>query len=274
MSVDLEKYFARIEYSGPQTRSVETLAALTLAHVSHIPFENLDVLLGRGICLDDEAVDAKLISAQRGGYCFEQNTLMMRVLLALGFSVRPYSARVRLSVPSREAIPPRTHVFLGVDVEGEAYLVDVGVGALSLTAPLKLRSRETQVTPHDARRIIHEDGRSFHQAQFEGQWRDVCEFTLEEMPAIDRELANWFTSAHPQSHFRNRLVVARALPEGGRVSILNREFTLRPQALPPEKHLIETPAELLKLLAVHFGLSFPASTRFQCGDWAWGQESD
>jgi len=47
------------------------------------------------------------------------------------------------------------------------------------------------------------------------------------MPPIDRELANWFTSTHPQSHFRSRLVAARAAPDGVRLAVLNNEFTTR-----------------------------------------------
>ena len=92
-----------------------------------IPFENLDVVLGRGIDLSDEAVDDKLIHRKRGGYCFEQNTLFMRVLLALGFDVTPISARVRIG-RTREETPARTHVFLRVPIDGVHYLADVGVG--------------------------------------------------------------------------------------------------------------------------------------------------
>ena len=129
-TLDLDAYFARIGYGGATPRTLETLHQLAIAHVSSIPFENLDVLLNRPISLDDAAVDGKLITRQRGGYCFEQNTLMLRVLQTLGFEVEPISARVRYQRP-RDFTPPRTHVFLKVMLDSETWFVDVGVGAMS-----------------------------------------------------------------------------------------------------------------------------------------------
>jgi len=48
----LDAYLARIGFRGPVEPSLETLAGLTRAHISSIPFENVDVLLGRGVRID------------------------------------------------------------------------------------------------------------------------------------------------------------------------------------------------------------------------------
>lgn len=261
MSVNLDAYFERIGYGGDTPRTVETINRLALAHVSSIPFENLDVLLNRPISLAPEDVDSKLITNRRGGYCFEQNTLMLRVLQTLGFEVEPLSARVRYQRP-REFTPPRTHVFLNVALDGDTWLVDVGVGAMSPTRALRFALDIEQATPHEPRRIVREHGRYFHQVKLGDTWADVAEFTMEAMPAIDREVANWYTSAHPHSHFKSRLMVARATGEG-RVSILNREFTVR-RGADAETFLIESPDRLRQLLDAHFALTFPAGTRFEC----------
>ena len=261
MPIDLDAYFARIGFGGTTPRTIETINRLVLAHVSSIPFENLDVLLNRPISLASENVDDKLITRKRGGYCFEQNTLMLRVLQSLGFEAEPISARVRYQRP-RDFTPPRTHVFLKVLLNGETWLVDVGVGAMSPTCALRFELDVEQATPHEPRRIIREDGRYFHQAKLGAEWVDIAEFTMEAMPPIDRELANWYTSAHPQSHFKNRLMAARATGEG-RVTILNREFTVRHGA-DAQTTRIESPEHLLQLLNAHFGLVFPAGTRFEC----------
>ncbi|HZP61424.1 MAG TPA: arylamine N-acetyltransferase [Opitutaceae bacterium] len=257
----LDAYFARIGYTGPRQPTLAVLHALTAAHTTSIPFENLDVLLGRGINLDPAAVERKLVHQGRGGYCFEQNGFFYHVLAAIGFRVTPISARVRYQRP-RDFIPPRTHLFLRIELERASWLTDVGVGGLSLTSAIPLDDSGRELpTPHEPRRILREGGRLFHQVQFGGEWHDVCEFTLEEMAPIDCELANWFTSTHPRSHFKSRLMVARATPEG-RVSILNREFTRRDRAGRSETHLISGPDELLAILAENFGLRFPAGTRF------------
>ena len=70
---DLNAYLARIEYTGAQNATAETLRALHRAHATHIPFENLDIQLGKSILLDLASLQAKLVRARRGGYCFEQN---------------------------------------------------------------------------------------------------------------------------------------------------------------------------------------------------------
>jgi N-hydroxyarylamine O-acetyltransferase len=261
---DLDAYLARVQYHGPRAPTLAVLRDLTAAHAQTIPFENLDVLLGRRIDLEIDAIFDKLVSRRRGGYCFEQNGLFLHVLTALGFQARPLSARVRIDRP-RDQIPPRTHVFVGVEIDGQSWLTDVGVGALSLTAPLRLCCDVAQPTPHETRRLAREDVRWFHQARLGEVWTDVCEFTGEEMPGVDREVASWFTSAHPASHFRNRLVVARAAPDGRRVTLLNRELKLRDRDGHAETWAIESAPALLAALAEHFGLHFPAETRFGAG---------
>ena len=258
---DLDAYFKRIGYTGPRQPALAVLHAVTGHHAAAIPFENLDVLLGRGIDVDPAAVERKLVHQKRGGYCFEQNQLLLLVLQALGFRAVPLSARVRWQRP-RDFTPPRTHLFVRVEIDGETWLTDVGVGGLSLTAAIRLEPELEQATPHEPRRIMREDGRFFHQVRLDGAWHDVCEFTGEEMPVIDRELANWWTSTNPASKFRQSLMVARAGPAGGRRSLLNSEYTLRHPDGRVEKRGIGTPDELLAVLAGDFGLHFPAGTRF------------
>lgn len=264
-STDLDAYFARIGYLGPREPTVPVLHALTAAHAHSIPFENLDVLLGRGINLEIEAIFRKLVENRRGGYCFEQNGLFLHVLEALGFDAVPLSARVRLQRP-RDYTPSRTHLFLRVKIGGESWLTDVGVGGCSLTSAIRLQRDIEQPTPHEPRRVVLEErqegSRWFHQIRYGNEWQDVYEFTLEEMPLIDRELGNWYTSAHPNSHFKHNLMAARALDGGRRAGLMNDEFSIRYLDGHSEKRHIGSPEELLDILAEHFGLHFPAGTDF------------
>jgi len=265
---DLDAYFARIGYAGTRTPTLATLHAIAAHHAAAIPFENLDVLLNRPPKLDPASLEQQLVHGRRGGYCFQQNGLMLHILGALGFKVTPLSARVRLQRP-RDFIPPRTHLFVKVDLDGGPWVVDCGVGSFSLTAAIRLEENTEQATPHEPRRFVRENGRLFHQVKVGGEWLDVCEFTGEEMPLIDRELGNWWTSTNPESNFRQRLTAARAGLDGTRRSILNREFTRRRGAGILEQRVIATPEELLEILAEHFGLHFPAGTRFGPPGSAW-----
>jgi N-hydroxyarylamine O-acetyltransferase len=141
-------------------------------------------------------------------------------------------------------------------------LTDVGVGALSLTAAIRFGVEGEQPTPHEPRRLVREDGRWFHQARLGDTWTDVYEFTGEEMPPIDRELANWFTSTHPRSHFLGRLIVARAAPDGRRITLQNSDLKVRDRDGRAAVQTVASPEELLVVLAEKFGLHFPPETRF------------
>jgi N-hydroxyarylamine O-acetyltransferase len=257
--MNLDAYFARTGYTGSRAPTLETLHGLVRAHVQTIPFENIDVLLGVPISLELEAIEQKLVRDRRGGYCFEQNTLLLEVLTALGYNVRPLSGRVRYTRP-RDYTPARTHLLVRVELE-ESWLADVGVGSMSPTSALRLVDHGEQATPHEPRRLLRENDRVYHQVRLGDDWHDVAELTLEEMPVIDRIVANWYTSTHPQSHFKSRLTVARATPTG-RIAILNDELSIRDSTGHAEKQRIESPAHLLEILDEHFGITVKTAPRF------------
>src|ERR1051325_4022157 len=144
--IDLDRYFARIGYDGPRDATLATLNGIANAHVQAIPFENLDVLLGRGIDLGLDAVQRKLVDDRRGGYCFEQNSLLLAVLGELGFEARPLSARVRMQRP-RDFVPARTHLVVRVELDGP-WLAAVGIGSMSMGSAIRLAFDEPQGTPH------------------------------------------------------------------------------------------------------------------------------
>ena len=266
--IDLDAYFHRIGYTGPRTPTLATLNGLIFHHVQTIPFENLDVLLGRGISLDAESIERKLIHERRGGYCFEQNGLFLLVLQTLGFDVTPISARVRWQRP-RDFTPPRTHLFNRVEIDGASWLADVGVGGMSPSSAFRLELDTEQSTPHEPRRIIKEGPVYFHQVRLGSEWQDICEFTLEAMPPIDREIANWFTSTHPKSHFKSNILVGRAAPNGGRVTLLDNKFTLRDAAGKADTRMLASKQELLAVLANHFGVHLPADIQFHLTETSW-----
>ncbi|MGH7244607.1 MAG: arylamine N-acetyltransferase family protein [Phycisphaerales bacterium] len=266
-NIDLDSYFRRIRYSGPTTPTFSTLSAIQFHHVCSIPFENLDVLLKRGIALELDSLQKKLVTDGRGGYCFEQNWLLLHVLRDLGFNAMPLAARVRFRQP-RDFVPPRTHIFVRVDLGGEQWLADVGVGGLSPTAPIRFVVNEEQSSPHEPRRIIRENDRFYHQVKLGPTWEDVCEFTGEEMFAIDREVGNWWTSTNPNSKFAQNIMAARANPDGTRFVLETKSFAHRRAS---DGHVlqaieIKTSAQLLDILDRDFALSFPAGTKFGIQD--------
>lgn len=261
---DLNAYFARIGYDGPVRVDFETLAGIQFAHTCSIPFEHIDVLDDRGISLEPDAIFDKLVTRRRGGYCFEQNNLLLSALRQIGFEVKPLAARVRLGAP-RDYMPPRTHIFVKVVLDGEDWIVDSGIGGFSQTAPLRWIVDAEQETPHDRRRFVVEDGRYFHQVWNGEAWFDLCEFTGEESHPMDQAVGNWWTSTNPNARFRTGLAIGLARRDGTRYAILNDRFTHRRNTEILEQRQIESKADLLSVLKDKFGLVVPERTSF--GQW-------
>ena len=81
-------------YHGPREPTLETLRALHKAHMLAVPFENLDIHLGRPIVLDEDRLYRKIVGERRGGFCYELNGLFAALLRELGYEVTLLSARV------------------------------------------------------------------------------------------------------------------------------------------------------------------------------------
>ncbi len=254
---DLQAYLRRIEYSGDLQPSEAVLKALHRAHATHIPFENLDILLDRPIRLDMESLQAKLVAGGRGGYCFEQNLLLSHALRALSFSVTQLAARVRLNT---HRIRPRTHTALQVHLGETDWLADAGFGSGGLLLPMPLRDRAESKQSAWSFRLIEESDKWILQSLRDNEWQDLYSFTLEAQLLPDYEMANYYVSTHPESPFVRTLAAQRIAP-GVRYSLTNRELTTD-YGDRTAKQTLTGDEELLETLAGTFGLRFPVGTRF------------
>jgi N-hydroxyarylamine O-acetyltransferase len=256
--MDLTQYFRRIGYDGFATSELRTLQSIVLAHATSIPFECLDPLTGVAVSIEDNAIFDKIVCRRRGGYCFEQNALLATVLRQVGFEVDELSARVWYNT-SEGITPPRTHVFLAVTVDGTRWLADCGLGGSTPTGLMELDCiGADQPLPSETRRIVRIQGRLvptfMHQVQHGDAWTDVYEFTGETMPKIDQEMANWWTSNHPDSKFRKNLIVALLNRDGTRYSLVNNEFIHRRSSEILQRIEIVSREQLNDLLSERFGL--------------------
>lgn len=253
--VDLEAYFDRIAYTGDRNAGIQTLTDLHLAHATHVPFENLDVMLKRPIRLDLESLQAKIVQQRRGGYCFEQNLLFASVLSQLGFSVDLLQARVRFGT---ERVLPRTHVALAVDIGGERWLADLGFGSCGLLLPIPLIPGEYRQFAWSYRLSCQSD-QWILQAPIGAAWQDLYVFDLEPQLAVDFEPPNHYVSTHPDSRFVQTLTVQRVAPEK-RLVLRNTELTTTTPA-GESRSTIAGHAELMHVLSSEFGLNIPSGTR-------------
>jgi N-hydroxyarylamine O-acetyltransferase len=220
--IDLDAYLARVGLGLLPPATAEGLATLQRAHRLAIPFENLDVRLGRGISLDPDHVFEKLVHRRRGGYCFEQNQLFLRGLTALGFDARPLLARVWLMA---DGVPPRTHMVNLVQLPDGPWIADAGFGG-SYTPPMPLIDGAEAVAPDGAafRMVADPDHgwfleRNGHPATTDGRggsdgWQPQYSFTLDPVASIDLEMSNHWTSTRAGTRFTTLSVVSACLPSG------------------------------------------------------------
>jgi N-hydroxyarylamine O-acetyltransferase len=247
-----------VGYSGPFTPSADVLCELAQAQVFTIPFENLDIHLGRSIQLDPAALIAKLVQSRRGGYCYELNGLFRLVLERLGFTVQCLAGRNIMTGPP---FPQKSHQMLLVTIAGQPWLVDLGFGGNGLLAPLPLEPGR-EVGQFFARfRLIADPYLGYVlQAGTATGWQPLYAFTLEEYQPRDYVMMNYYNSTHPESTFTRRRMAARPTLTG-RVSLNNDELKIR-QGDALVTTLLPDDEAVRAALATHFDIHLSADLAF------------
>lgn len=253
---DTATWLRRIGYSGPLAPTLTVLRAIVAAHSATIPFENVDVLLGRVPRLDLASLQAKLVGGGRGGYCFELNALLRAGLLSLGFSVTGLIARV-IRGQDAEASGPATHMTLRVDLPEGPFLADVGYGNQTPTAPLALRAGIEQETPHEVMRLAAVGQELTLQAKLEDGWLNIYRVSLHAPLDIDYDVGNWFAATHPASPFVSNMIVARPGPDGVRNTLFNGRLTIRRPPGGVARTMLDDPGAMAATLKETFGLTLP-----------------
>jgi len=258
-TLDLDAYLGHVGWHGPTDPSYATLTGVLQAHMARIPFENLDVLLGRPVRLDLDHLTDKLVLAARGGYCFEHGTLFAAALEQMGFALLRHTARVVLYAPRHAS--PRTHMFLTVAVPEGRFAVDPGFGGLAPRVPVPLVEGAV-ATAGLERHWFERDGPYWVlRALSADRIVDCWASTLEVENAIDFELGNHYTATHPASPMVNRLML-RALSPEGRVTVVNRDLTIWRGNIPATSVLSDR-AALGRALADHFAIDLPEVERLR-----------
>jgi N-hydroxyarylamine O-acetyltransferase len=207
--VRIQDYLRRIGVAGDAAAPAdELLRRLHLAHRETFLFENLTIQTGGRISLRLDDLERKFLDEGRGGYCFEQNTLFAAALRDVGLQPVVLLGRVRRGPPEGWT---RTHMVLSVVAGGKTWLADVGFGGMSLLEPLPLREgaeAEQGGLTYWLRREPHVWVLAMRDRA--GTAMDLYEFSEEPQTPHDIEVANHFTSTHPDSTFRRALTIQRA----------------------------------------------------------------
>jgi len=212
----LHDYLARVGLTEPLTADVESLRRLHVAHREAFLFENISIQTGGGISVALGDIERKFLDEGRGGYCFEHNTLFSTALREIGFAVTTLLGRVRRGPPERWC---RTHMVLRVTIDSEPWLADVGFGGIGLLEPIPMSdgARSEQVgLIYTLRREAHVwslRAESVPKSVPDSVPEDLYEFSEDPQTPGDVEVANHYTSTHPDSMFRRTLTIQRTTRE-------------------------------------------------------------
>ena len=244
--MDVAAYLQRIGYQGAHAPTLETLMQLHRAHMMTVPFENLDIPLGRPIMLSLPLFFDKIVQRRRGGFCYELNGLFAWLLEELGFSVTRLAARV---FGDGGLGPDFDHMLLLVG-EAEKMVADVGFGD-SFIDPFPFDAETQDPYGRSYRLAEQEDGWVLQQRKPEADWQPQYVFSL-----IPRQLSEYEATCHyqqtsPASTFTQKSVCSRATPDG-RITLSNGRLITTTDGRRTE-HNVASVAEYRSLLRTHFG---------------------
>jgi N-hydroxyarylamine O-acetyltransferase len=254
--MDTAHYLERIQYTNPVKPDIEILRRLQLAHMMTVPFENLDIGLGRPIKIDEESIWEKLILQQRGGFCYELNGLFAWLLKQIGFEVTYLNARVFDGEGKLGIDFDHLALLVLIPRQSKRWLADVGFGD-SFMEPLNLDERGEQVQRLRAYRLEQtHDGYIVWQKNYDGSWERHYFFDLQPHKFPEEyKSACLYHQTSSESSFTRGSIISRATPTG-RVSLEDGRLILTENGQRTQR-LLDSENEYHILLKEHFDVTLP-----------------
>lgn len=219
----VEEYLKRIGFLGEPKIDVKTLSELQYRHFLTVPYENIDIVRGVPLSLDIDDLYEKIVTRRRGGYCFELNALFNHLLVQIGFKTTSYISRFLLG---EEQIPMRRHRVMKVEISGEYYIADVGVGVDVPILPMKIVENEIATIMGTTYRLKSQPFLGWVLYKQKGDdWLPIYSFTQEEQLEVDFIQPDFYCQHHPQSIFNKTNIVALKT-ETGRYTLDDRTFKI------------------------------------------------
>jgi len=249
--MDVSSYLERIGYKGLREPTLETLRGLHRRHMLAVPFENLDIHLGRPIVLDETAFFDKIVRQRRGGFCYELNGLFAALLRELGYDLDLLSGRV--SSELGRFGPEFDHLVLLVRLDGQEWIADVGFGD-SFVEPLALDGKE-----QSSGRMLYFGDRwpegLILLREEDGAWTAKYVLTLE--PHRLEEFAGMclFHQTSPSSTFPRARICSRATPQG-RITLSEMRLIQTVNGKRSER-MLGSEEQYAQALVEYFGIDLP-----------------
>lgn len=251
MKPQLSDYLKRIQFADEPQVNLATLRRLQRQHLLNIPYENLDVQLGRPVGRDPMEAFNKLVTRNRGGWCYEMNGVLGWALEQVGFDVTYASGGANRAIRGDSALG--NHLVLLVNLEGKQWIVDAGFGD-GFIEPIELKAAKFQQRGFDMELEFQTDGYwRFHNQEFGGA--PSFDFTIDPADGALLDTQCEWLQVHEDSPFVRALVLQIFNPTGYDIQIGLTAKTVTPKGV--TSHRIESIVELEERMATVFNLSDP-----------------
>jgi N-hydroxyarylamine O-acetyltransferase len=249
--LDVDAYLKRIDFSGPVRHDVETLARLHHAHLTAIPYEDIDVQLGRPVTIELGPIYEKIVRRGRGGWCYEMNGIFGWALGELGFKVHRGASGVMREGKGDAAVG--NHLVLPVKLDDGFVLADVGFGD-GPTVPIRLveGSFNGGLFTYGLKKLDDHWWRLLNHPQGAAPSFDF-NLAIADEALLARQCG--FLQTAEMSPFVQNLVCQRYAQ--GHFHMLRGRVLRRLDGTSLDEHLIADEKELLSVLGSVFGLDVP-----------------
>jgi N-hydroxyarylamine O-acetyltransferase len=194
-------YLKRIGLEMPETvvPDFALLKQLQFAHCTTVPYENLDIIRGIPLSLNEDDLFEKIVTRGQGGFCFELNGLFGWLLRQLGYEVTDVASRYLRGEPE---IPMCRHRVLIVKAVDGVWCVDVGIGEVSPRYPVWLEEGLEQPQFDECYRFDKDPFLGWVlMDKHHGEWRRFYSFTEEPKLIVDFIAPTFYCEKHPDSPF-------------------------------------------------------------------------
>ena len=251
--MNVTDYLKRLGITGPIEPTTENLRLLHSSHLDKVPFENLDILLGKTIELSQPRLYEKIVTDHRGGFCYELNGLFYWLLSSLGYDVSMLAARV---YNGTEFGLTFDHMLLLVRGFEEPLLVDVGFGD-SFREPLILNSKMQHQASGSFQLTEDNDGFTINKSKGGAKAEPDITFDLTNYQLSDFEGMCTYQQTSEQSFFKQKSLCTIPTASGRMTISKDRLITSSLLTGQKQEKTIESEGELRQLLREHFGISLP-----------------
>lgn len=250
----LSAYLDRIGFTGEPKADLPTLRRIHRLHLAAIPYENLDVQLGRKLGFDIDAHYRKLVEAKRGGWCYEMNGLLAWALEQIGFPVMRLAGGVRRDTAGDVVVG--SHLVLAVSLE-RPYLADVGFGD-GLIEPTPIVEGGFRQDEFDFRlERLDDSWWRFHNQPYGGA--PTFDFELKEAPPDRLGMRCEWLQTSPDSGFVQNAVCQRYVD--GELRILRGRVLRTVRGTRVEQRTLDSLADYRAVLVDLFAIELPEVDR-------------